>query len=262
MAKAYTGLLCCLLVFLCVLSLNISIQDEPTQPPTTTAAVHTTLENPYDPEAFYTENGFLRYRDAPHLVGLDVSVYQGVIDWQSVADSGVEFVIIRAGFRGSTQGSLHEDEQFRYNLQGAKEVGLQVGVYFFSQALNPVEAEEEAAYVCKLLDGEALDLPIFFDWEYIGGRVSAIEAVPLTFCARRFCQIVEDQGYQAGVYFNQTFGSQHFDLRDLQDYTLWLAEYNPTPSFPYGFDCLQYTDNGTVPGIEGPVDLDILWLSQ
>ncbi len=261
MAKAYTGLICCLLVFLCILSLCISVQEQPSQPPTTTEA-RTTPENTYNPEAFYTENGFLRYKDAPHLVGMDVSVYQGVIDWQAVADSGVEFVIIRAGYRGATQGLLYEDEQFRYNLQGAKEVGLQVGVYFFSQALNPLEAEEEAAYVCKLLDGEALDLPIFFDWEYIGGRVSAIEAVPLTFCARRFCQIVEERGYQAGVYFNQTFGSHHFDLRELQEYTLWLAEYNPVPGFPHAFDCLQYTDNGTVAGIEGSVDLDILWLPQ
>lgn len=261
MAKAFIGLICCLLVVLCVLSVDTPMQEQPRQPPTTTER-STVLENTYNPDAFYREDGFLRYRDATHLVGMDVSEHQSVIDWQEVADSGVEFVIIRAGFRGSSKGALYEDAQFRYNLRGAKEAGLQVGVYFFSQALGPVEAEEEAAYVCELLDGEGLDLPIFFDWEYIGGRVESIEAVPLTFCARRFCQIVEERGYQAGVYFNQTFGSHYFDLWELREYTLWLAEYNPVPGFPYGFDCLQYTDNGTVAGIEGAVDLDILWLPQ
>ena len=263
MAKAYTIFLCCLLIFLCALSLNISVHEQPVQPtvPTTTAQPER-LENTYNPEAFYTENGFLRYRDAPHMIGMDVSVYQGVIDWQAVADSGIEFVIVRAGFRGSSIGSLHEDEQFRYNLRGAKEAGLKVGVYFFSQALNPAEAEEEANYACELLDGAALDLPLFFDWEYLEGRLGTIDTANLTNCAVQFCEAVEARGYQGGVYFNQTYGKYYFDLRELQDYTLWLAEYNPTPGFPYGFDCLQYTDSGTVPGIEGAVDLDILWLPQ
>ncbi len=258
MLKTRRQVLACLLVFL--LSFTVACGE------TTLSSLLPTEDpipkNAYRSEAFYTEDGFLRYQDAPHLVGLDVSVYQGVIDWQAVADSGAEFVIIRAGYRGSTQGLLYEDEQFRYNLQGAKDAGLQVGVYFFSQAKNPAEAEEEAAYVCELLDGEVLDLPIFYDWEHIGGRISTAEEVPLTTCARRFCQIVEKEGYQGGVYFNQTFGEQYFNLRELQEYTLWLAEYNPTPGFPYVFDCLQYTDSGTLPGIEGPVDLDILWLPQ
>ncbi len=262
-----------LVIFLVIVSVSIGRREEPlSYQPTATAEPTATNEpstvateayppaNPYLPEHFYTENGFLRYETAPHLVGMDVSEYQQNIDWQAVADSGIEFVIIRAGFRGSSVGSLHEDEQFRYHLENAKEAGLQVGVYFFSQALNPEEAEEEANYACDLLDGAALDLPLFFDWEYLDGRLGTIDTANLTNCAIRFCQTVEARGYQGGVYFNQTYGKYYFDLRALQEYTLWLAEYNPTPGFPYAFDCLQYTDAGTVPGVAGPVDLDILWL--
>ena len=249
-----------LLLILMILSMTVSCESEPVIPPTTTEEPYPV--NFYNPEAFYTEDGFLRYKEAPHMIGMDVSVYQGVIDWQTVANSGVEFVIIRAGYRGSTQGLLYEDEQFRYNLQGAKEAGLKVGVYFFSQAATAEEAEEEADYVCSLLDGAKLDLPVFYDWEYLDGRTGAIETVPLTLCAQSFCERIEAEGYQAGVYFNQTYGKLYFDLRELQDYCLWLAEYNPTPSFPYTFDCLQYTDSGAVEGIEGSVDLDILWLPQ
>lgn len=215
-------------------------------------------------DAFYTDDGFLRYADAPHLVGIDVSVHQGVIDWQAVAEAGVEFAIIRAGYRGSTEGRLYEDEQFRENLQGARAAGLKVGVYFFSQALNTSEAEDEAAYVCELLDGEALDLPVFFDWEEVDGstHVPSLQDVPLTDCAVTFCEAVERHGYRAGVYFNQNFGYGVLELTRLQEYTLWLAEYGETPSFAYRFDCLQYSDSGSVAGITGAVDLDLLFLPE
>lgn len=219
----------------------------------------TARKNEYDSEAFYYDGEFLKYSE-DCLIGIDVSVHQGVIDWQAVADSGVEFAIIRAGYRGSTVGDLYEDEQFRYNLREAKAAGLRVGIYFFSQALTPEEADEEAEYVCELLEGESLDLPIYFDWEFIGGRVERIEDVDLTACAVAFCESVEAHGYTAGIYFNQEFGYHYFDLIELQDYRLWLAEYNETPSFRYHFDCLQYTAEGTVSGIETAVDLDLLFL--
>lgn len=218
--------------------------------------------NLYDPEAFYTENGFLRYGNQEHRIGVDVSVYQGIIDWQAVKDAGVEFAVIRAGYRGSTVGDLYEDEQFSYNLQEAKKAGIQVGVYFFSQALTPEEATEEAVYVCGLLKDASLDLPVYFDWEFNGGRIPSPYEIPLTDCAIAFCNEVEDRGYEAGIYFNQDFGYRHFRLRELQDYHLWLAEYNETPGFEYHFDCLQYTDSGTVPGIETPVDLDLLFIKE
>ncbi len=216
--------------------------------------------NDYVTENFYWEEGFLRYKDRKHMIGIDVSTHQQTIDWEAVADSGVEFVMIRAGFRGSTAGDLYEDDCFAYNLRGAKAAGLKIGIYFFSQALNPEEAAEEADYVCELLDGTRIELPIFYDWEYLDGRVPQPWLMPMTECAVAFCEKVEEAGYKAGVYFNQDYGYNYLDLRDLEDYTLWLAEYGDVPEFPYAYDCVQYTDSGTVPGIQGSVDLNLWFL--
>lgn len=228
--------------------------NEPTAP--------TAAKNEYDADAFVMRDGFLRYEVAPYRIGIDVSTHQGLIDWQAVADAGVEFAILRVGYRGSTEGKLYEDEQFSENLAGARAAGLQIGVYFFSQALTTEEAEEEAELACRLLDGESLELPVFYDWEEVSGgsRVESAASVPMTDCAIAFCEAVERKGYTAGVYFNQSYGYGYLELERLQDYTLWLAEYCDTPSFRYHFDCLQYTDSGTVDGIEGAVDLNLMIL--
>ena len=228
--------------------------DEPTEP--------TAPRNEYNEEDFYYEDGFLRYQGMEHMVGIDVSVHQGVIDWQKVANAGVEFAIIRAGYRGSTVGEVYTDAQLYYNMEEAAKYGIQVGIYFFSQALTAQEAVEEAAYVCQMLEGYQIDLPIYFDWEYLEGRVSAASNLPLTDFAISFCEEIRAHGFEAGVYFNQSFGYSYLDLRQLQDYHLWLAEYHETPSFRYHFDCLQYSESGQVDGIETAVDLDILFLPQ
>lgn len=232
-------------------------------PSAQTETPETAAHNKWKAEAFSLRDGFLRYGDAPHMVGIDVSTHQGLIDWQTVADAGVEFAILRAGYRGSTEGKLYEDEQFRENLQGARAAGIKVGVYFFSQALDTEEAKEEAEFVCALLDGETLELPVFYDWEEVSedSRVKNARNIPMTDCALAFCRTVEEKGFAAGVYFNQTYGYGYLKLGELQDYTLWLAEYGETPTFLYHFDCLQYTDSGTVAGIEGDVDLDI-WIME
>lgn len=233
---------------------------EETEPPVTEEPRETAPLNAYAPEDFYLEDGFLRY-GTDSLAGVDVSTHQGLIDWQAVKDAGVEFAIIRAGYRGTTQGLLYEDELFRDNLDGAKEAGLLVGVYFFSQAANGEEAAEEAEFVCALLDGAKLDLPVYYDWEEVSGqsRIPVAAEIPMTECAVAFCEAVKAQGYEAGVYFNQTYGYDHLDLLALQDYSLWLAEYGNTPTFDYHFHCLQYTDSGVVDGIETEVDLNVFF---
>ena len=230
----------------------------PATEPKTTAA-----KNYYDPQAYYREDGFLRYEGA-HLVGIDVSTHQKLIDWEQVAAAGVDFAIVRIGYRGSSRGELYEDETFRENLRGAKEAGLLVGGYFFSQAITVQEAWDEAVYVCELLDGTALDLPVFYDWEQVSedSRTGDIREIPMTQCAQAFCERIEQDGYEAGVYFNQTYGNHYLDLEHLQDYTLWLAEYNEIPSYRYHFDLVQYTDSGSIPGIETDVDLDLWILEQ
>ena len=217
-------------------------------------------KNAYAVENFYWEDGFLRYKDRDYMIGIDVSTHQQEIDWDAVAESGVEFAIIRAGYRGATAGKLYEDDCFAYNLREAKKAGLKVGVYFFSQAVNAEEAKEEAKYVCRLLDGEKLQLPVYYDWEYLEGRVQEPWLMPMTECAVAFCEEVKDAGYLPGVYFNQDYGYNYLDLRELETYALWLAEYGSVPEFPYLYHCVQYTDQGTIPGIDGYVDLDLMFL--
>ncbi|MBR6825731.1 MAG: glycoside hydrolase family 25 protein [Oscillospiraceae bacterium] len=238
-----------------------SVEEEPNEE-VTFPTIQRIPKHDYLQENFYWDEPFLRYKDREHLVGVDVSTHQEEIDWEAVANSGVDFAILRAGFRGATAGDLYEDDCFAYNLKHAKAAGLKIGVYFFSQALNEEEAVEEARYVCDLLDGEKLQLPVFFDWEYLEGRVPQPGEVPLTECAVAFCEAVIEEGYEAGVYFNQDYGYNYFDIRELKDYTLWLADYGNVPGFLYLYHCVQYTDNGRVPGIDGPVDLDLLFIDD
>lgn len=250
------------LLFVIVLAVVYSFWGSHEDPLPVKATRPTPPANKYLSDAFYYEDGLLRYNAAPHKVGIDISVFQGIIDWQKVADAGVDFAILRAGYRGSTQGELYEDEQFSYNLQEAKRVGIEVGIYFFSQAITTEEAIEEADYVCSMLQDETIDLPIYFDWELLEGRASDIYHLPLTDFALAFCQTVSDNGFDAGVYFNKSFGYSHLDLSKLQDYSLWLAEYNPTPTFRYHFDLLQYSASGRISGIDTTVDLNILFLPK
>ncbi len=248
-------------VALCILGLLVLLLRPQTQE---VVPIDTRAKNEWDPEGFYSDNGFLRYRDAEHLVGIDVSAHQGAIDWAAVKNAGVEFAIVRIGYRGSTVGELYEDEQLRANLLGAREAGIRLGAYFFSQAMNTAEAVEEAEYACDRLDGMQLELPLYFDWEVAAGgeRVQSETEIPLTDCAVAFCKAVERRGYRGGVYFNQTQGYRHYDLAQLQDYSLWLAEYGDVPTFQYAFNCLQYSDAGQIDGIPASVDLDLLFLDE
>ena len=221
----------------------------------------------YGLEGFASENGRVTYEDENWYTvpGIDVSSHQGVIDWQAVAGDGIGFAIIQAGYRGYSDGMCSEDEQFRANLSGAKAAGLETGVYFFSQAVNEEEAREEAAYVLGLLNGEALDLPVYYDWERVESapaRTDEVNGETVTACAKAFCETVEAGGYEAGVYFNQNYVYTLVDLAQLLDYPLWMAQYQTVPDFFYHFTCWQYTDSGTVAGITGPVDLDLRFLEK
>ena len=134
-------------------------------------------------------------------------------------------------------------------------------VYFFSQAITPEEAEAEAAYILNAIDGYTVTYPIAFDWEPIApgsnARTEGLDRETLTRCAAAFCRKVEEAGYRPAVYFNQTLGYLRYDLRELTDYDLWLAEYDSKPDFYYHFDLWQYSHTGQVAGIEGNVDLDL-----
>ena len=224
----------------------------------------TVPENSYDPAGFYEEGGFKRYKSDDTLasVGVDVSSHQQEIDWELVAANGVEFAMIRVGYRGYTEGEIQPDDYFVQNIEGARAAGLDVGVYFFSQALDEQEAIDEANYVLEQIKDYPLSYPVIFDWEDIeaDARTDGMDSVQLTKNAIAFCDTIEQAGYRAGVYFNQRFGYEEFDLESLQDYVFWLAEYNDTPSCSFHFQIWQYCNDGRVDGIKTDVDLNLAFL--
>ena len=217
----------------------------------------------YDTAQFtLDENGFVTYGDDPEAyeVGVDVSEHQGEIDWQAVAEAGIDFAIIRIGGRLMQSGTIFEDKYFRANLEGAKAAGLKVGVYFFSQALNAQEGLEEAEFVLGLLDGVELDYPVVCDWEYLGGntaRTYGAEPAEITAGIDAFCARVEEAGYRGMLYFNAYCGYIKMDLRELTDYDFWYAQYSDVPSYRYHFQMWQYSSSGQVDGIDSDVDLNL-----
>ena len=218
-----------------------------------------------DPTAFsMEENGWMTYDDGKTtaLQGIDVSSHQGEIDWQAVADSGVRFAVIRAGFRGYGQeGRLVEDSRFQENIAGALAAGLDVGVYFFSQAVTVEEAREELALTLELIAPYEITYPVVFDWERMpadrDARTHEVTGETLTAIAVAFCQGVEAAGYTPAVYANQNLAYLTLDLSQLKAWPFWLAHYSDTPTFYYRYDLWQYSHTGTVPGIQGNVDLDL-----
>ena len=177
-----------------------------------------------------------------------------------MADAGVDFAIIRVGYRGYSQGAIQPDTNFQKNMEGALKAGLDVGVYFFSQATTVREAEEEADYVLEAIRNYPVTYPVVFDWEFIDGqqaRTDEIEGERMTECAKTFCELVRAGGYTPMVYFNQEQGYLYYQLDQLDEFSFWLAEYDEKPDFYYDFEMWQYTHTGTVPGIQGNVDLNL-----
>lgn len=232
--------------------------DTEPEPPQQTGASLT--QNGYDLSAFSAQDGFMTYTgEGAAYTGVDVSQHQGQIDWERVRAAGVDFAIIRVGNRGTSEGGLSLDPYFQQNMEAALAAGLDVGVYFFSQAVTETEAREEARFVLTWIAEYDLAYPIYYDWESVEweARTDGMDPVTLTACARAFCSEIAAAGYRAGLYFNQTFGYQQFNLSTLQEYTFWLASYTDVPDFQYHFDVWQYSAEGTVDGIDGVVDLNL-----
>ena len=194
------------------------------------------------------------------ILGIDVSKWNGSIDWNAVKNSGVSYVIIRCGYRGSSQGSLIEDPKFRTNIQGATSAGLKVGVYFFTQAVNEVEAVEEASMVLSLVKGYKISYPIFLDVESSGGRADGISKETRTAVCKAFCQTIQNSGYTAGIYANKTWLNSYIDAGQLGAYRIWLAQYASKPSYAGRYDIWQYSSKGQVSGISGNVDMNLSYM--
>lgn len=240
---------------------------KPEAPPEPTEPSGPTLPaNPYTQNDFRMEEGFMTCLAGETVAGVDVSSHQGTVDWQQVKAAGISFAIIRLGYRGYETGQLHIDPYALENLRGATEAGLQVGAYFFSQAISVEEAENEAALALAVLDGFPLTLPVAYDWEYVSDTARTAQITPemLLSCTQAFCRAVERGGYEAMVYFNPSLSQTLLDLIPLQEmgYPFWLAYHTQTMDYPYKVAFWQYSDQGAVPGIEGRVDLNLQFFYQ
>lgn len=192
-------------------------------------------------------------------LGIDVSKWQGDIDWDKVKNAGINYAIIRAGYRGSVTGALVQDPYFEANMRGATSSALPVGVYFFTQATNEVEAVEEASMVIQMLRPYKLTYPVFIDTEGAGGngRADGLDADTRTLVCEAFCRTLENAGYKAGVYASRNWLNTCLNMARLNQYVIWLAEYRSVPLYQGYYEMWQYTSKGKVDGIEGNVDFNI-----
>ena len=225
-------------------------------------------QNTYKSTDFQVDDRFrMTYKpngEESSYFGIDVSAYQGDIDWDAVRSDGVEFAILRIGVRGyGEEGNIKLDDKFFDNYEKAHKAGIDLGVYFFSQAISPEEAQEEAKFVLEQLDGRKLEYPVVFDWE--PATVTDPEDVPrtedvmpgtLTLSAISFCETIRDAGYDSMIYLGKKLAYLKYDLRQLGDYPVWLALYSTDLTYIYDFDIWQY-GYGEVDGIEGDVDFNV-----
>lgn len=226
----------------------------------------------YDFDLFVTdeESGYKSYSDAENRVtakaGIDISEFQGEeIDWAKVKESGVEFVIVRLGYRAyGEDGELVLDAMYEKNVQDAADAGLETGVYFFSQAVTDAEAEEEAEFVLEHIRPYRITGPVVYDTEEIKWDTSRTEdntPEEYTRFCRVFCDRVEAAGYDPMIYCNLKWMAYKLDMEELAGYDFWYADYYDVPQCPYDYRIWQYSETGVVPGINGNVDLN-LWFQE
>ena len=210
--------------------------------------------------------------------GIDVSAYQnrasanGTIDWEAVANDGVEFVMVRIGLRGTSTGVIHADQYYAENIQGAMKAGIETGVYFFAQAITVEEAIEEAEFVLDLLDqlDVKIDGPVAYDWEMHDSSYRVYGTAPemATACAVAFCQRMEEAGYDAMVYAGQYVSYMKYDQGAIEPYLSWYPEYKSEkseslcPSFYYQMDYWQFSSNCSIDGIGGRVDANLQFIPR
>lgn len=238
------------------------VATEPTQVTTEETTLPPPTENVFTPKDFGYVGDYLTCLTDESVLGIDVSKYQGQIDWQQVKAAGIEFVMIRLGYRGyGAEGKLNEDPFAQDNYRGAKEAGLKVGAYFFSQATSVEEAEEEARFAMEISGEWELEMPLVYDWECLADdyRTVGVDARMLTDYTKAFCNAVEAGGYDSMIYFNPDQSQKQMNLEELVDYGFWLAMYSDQMDYPYKVDMWQYTNTGSVPGIAGNVDINLFF---
>lgn len=220
--------------------------------------------NTYDMESFQAdEDGVMHYYEDGERIshkGIDVSRYQDEIDWEKVAEDEVEYAFIRLGIRGYTAGEIMEDDSFQDNIEGALKNDIDVGVYFFTQAVSVEEAEAEAEFVLESIAPYKVKYPIVLDVEAVTGseaRGNGLSAAERTKYCIAFCEKIKEAGYEPMIYGNLKTFMLLLDIGQLEEYDKWFAYYDDTYYFPYDFKIWQYTNKGKVSGIKGDVDLNI-----
>lgn len=219
----------------------------------------------YDYSRIIEENGFKYYTDEDgnriSRLGIDVSEYQPEVDWNKVKEAGADFAMVRLGFRGYGEaGNLVEDSMFKKHIEEAKKAGLDVGVYFFSQAINDEEAAKEAEFVLERIKDLEINCPVAYDVEEIKfdeARTDNLDAEQFTKNCKIFCDTVEAAGYDTMIYANMKWLAFTLDMEELAGYDKWYADYESIPQNPYEISMWQYTETGAISGIAGNVDLNI-----
>lgn len=210
-----------------------------------------------------SENTQLQLTGGNARLGIDVSKWNKTIDWDEVKDAGIEFAIIRCGYRGASSGALVLDPMYEQNIRGAIEAEIPVGVYFFTQAVDEVEAVEEASMVISLIEEYDVDYPVFLDSESAGGtgRADGLEAEERTRIHKAFLETISAAGYETGIYGSRNWLNDQVEMKELSAYKTWLAEYAEIPSYDEYYHMWQYTSKGVVDGIDTPVDLNLCYMN-
>lgn len=223
-------------------------------------------KNTYQEAGFVYEEPVMKYfanGAKASFLGVDISKDNGPVDFKKLKKDGVDFVMVRLGYRGYESGNVVIDEEYFDNIQLANEAGLAVGVYFESQATTVEEALEEAEFVVTNLIEMRVTYPVVFDLGLIANDTSRIENIPkmqLTEITNAFCNRVKEVGYKPMVYGDKYWLLRKIDLTLLGDYDIWLSQSGQLPDYPYQFAMWQYTNTGTVSGISGDVNMNISFI--
>lgn len=224
--------------------------------------------HPYNLDCFISDGTDVIYEGDENFTtrkGVDVSKWQGDVDWEKVKAAGYEFAFFRLGYRGYQEGGLFVDDTFHQNMENASKAGVDLGVYFFSQAISEEEAIEEAYFVLNELENLEIQLPIVYDPEFVyedDSRTKDLSGEQITKNVKAFCEVIENAGYESMIYASMYWKAEILDMGELKDYTFWYADYVDKPQTPYDFAYWQYSDTGSVDGIDGKVDLNIQFIQK
>ena len=222
--------------------------------------------NSYKLENFYVDDGFMAYHDdegnkLSHL-GIDLSYHQENVNWDELAASGIEFVMLRCGYRGYSEGGLVKDEKFDEYAKACNDRDIPLGVYFFTQAVSVEEAEREAEFTLELIRDYKISYPVAIDTEYVSDKQARTNLEEIDEDLRSkmciaFCEKIKEAGYYPMVYASENWIRRELDFEALQDYDLWAPQYLEENDFMYDFTIWQYTEHGFIKGVDEQVDLDI-----